>query len=272
MGTHLTSDPAATPVSPPLQGYPTQPLAASVPVYGMPQPTYAAPPPLPSPASVGLSPYPSPGQAVPQLPGPQAYHATTPEPTTTTPSPHMYSYSYSHSHSPSPLYSCTNASYPGPQYVPPPHPPGFSYPGPYYPPQPTYAFPDGPAPPRLAIYPPPLPPRSAPGLFAPGFGSDPRNAMPYPPPPKTLYTPPPLPAGRPRTSSSSMFSSSSARRWLDKTSQMLESKLDEVLQGPQGPPHRPAYGPPPGSHMPAPAPGHGGYRGGSWGGGSYRYA
>lgn len=211
----------------------------------------AAQEPRGAPAPASFPPHRSPQLAVPQPPGPEARAA-----------PHPFSHGPL---PPEPLYS-PNAPYPG-RWPLPPHRPAA---GPYHPAQPTYAASDGHAPHRPAARPPPLPPRSAPGPYASpltGFGSHPRNAVPYSPPPRTLYTPP-LPAARPRAA----FGGSSARRWLDKTNQMLETKLDEVLQGPT---HRPAYrpgaGPPGSSRGGPPAPGHGRRPGGSWGGGSYRY-
>lgn len=189
---------------------------------------------------------PSPARAVSRPWEPQAHHAPTLEPPS--PSPHTYGYGF---------YAPTVASYPGPR------PTGVPHPGPGYPSQPTYASPNGPP----APYAPPLPPRPSPAPFAPlptGFGSDPRSSVSFPPPPMN--------AGRPRASSSSVFGTSSARRWLDRTSQMLEAKLDEVLHpGPQPPPRRPVYGSYPASGRP-PVPGPGRYRGASWSGGSYRYA
>lgn len=75
-------------------------------------------------------------------------------------------------------------------------------------------------------------------------------------------------------SSTSLFSSGSAKKWFDKTSQVLENTLESVLQGPQGPSHRPAYAqgpPPPQGAYPngpqtrgLPPPGYG-YAPGQWG-------
>ncbi|EFY93022.1 hypothetical protein MAC_00805 [Metarhizium acridum CQMa 102] len=132
------------------------------------------------------------------------------------------------------------------------HPPYSPPPPSPYPPQPKYAASTGQQNPPLpgGKPPPPLPPRR-PNVSCGGFGGGPSNAANFPPPPKTHYNPmrppyPPRPLGS-GMSSTSLFSASSARKWLDKTSQVLESKLESVLQGPQGPAYRPAYmsGPPP---------------------------
>ncbi|PNY24373.1 uncharacterized protein TCAP_05686 [Tolypocladium capitatum] len=196
--------------------------------------------------------------------------------------------------SPPPPYSYGGVPPPGSQ--PPQHSPHHPPPGPYpslYPTQPIYAYgPEGGAPSPQGMHSaPPLPPRPAPGQFGPlpmGFGAGPAHAVAYPPPPKTMYAPgpypPPLP---PRTGSGGLFSSTSARKWLDKTSQVLESKLEGVLHGPPGPPHRPAHGPPPPRWPPGPPyqggppPPPGWHPGGQWGapggggpgqGGTQRYA
>lgn len=157
------------------------------------------------------------------------------------------------------------------------HPPYSPPPPSPYPPQPIYAAYTGQQNPPLpgGKPPPPLPPRR-PNVSYGGFGGGPSNAANFPPPPKTHYNPvpppyPPRPLGS-GTSSTSLFSASSARKWLDKTSQVLESKLESVLQGPQGPPYRPAYapGPPPQAYSHAPQtrgvpPGGYGYGPGPWG-------
>ncbi len=106
--------------------------------------------------------------------------------------------------------------------------------------------------PRLRPDAPPLPPRpprhTVPVL---GLSDGPHSNVSFPPPPKRHNATParyplPLPP-RPTTSSSSPFSSSkfmggsSAMRWIEKTNQAIEDRLDAVLQGPAGHPSRPAY-------------------------------
>lgn len=231
-----------TPVSP-MQGYHTPPLQAPSPAnssYHFPQPTYAS-----TPASTTTSPYQTQaGHAPPQPPRPQTHHAMS-GPTI---SPQFSPLS------PPPPYGYGGMPRPGSQ--PPQQSPYHSPPAPYpspYPTQPTYAYgPGSKGLPPPGMHPaPPLPPRPAPGQFGPppiGFGAGPANAAVYPPPPKTMYGPGPHPPPLPPRSggSGNLFSgTSSARKWLDKTSQVLESKLEAVLQGPPGPPQRPAYGPPP---------------------------
>ncbi|POR35352.1 hypothetical protein TPAR_04450 [Tolypocladium paradoxum] len=226
--------PGMAPVSP-MQGYSAPPLQAPSPAnssYHVPQPTYAS-----TPASTASSPYQTqPEHAPPPPPPPQTHHAMS-DPTIPPQTSPL---------SPPPPFSYGGMPRPGsqpPQHSP-HHPPPAPYPSPY-PTQPTYGYgPEGKALPAQGMHSaPPLPPRLAPGQFGPfpmGFGAGPANAVAYPPPPKTMYTPgphpPPLP---PRSGSGNLF------KWLGKTSQVLESKLEAVLQGPPGPPHRPAYGPPP---------------------------
>ncbi|KAG6014039.1 hypothetical protein E4U54_005918 [Claviceps lovelessii] len=113
--------------------------------------------------------------------------------------------------------------------------------------------------------PPPLPPRRPHASPYGGFGAGPANAASYPPPPKINYIPqaPPAHPPRPLLGSSTLthagnllFSASSAKKWLDKTSHVLESRLDAVLLGPASasasapapaPTSRPAHrSPPPG--------------------------
>jgi hypothetical protein len=104
------------------------------------------------------------------------------------------------------------------------------------------------------LAPPPLPPRPASahsyggpphGPHGPppvGFSSVPPVA--YPPPPKTHYVPgpggpkPPSSGGLPPSHSyqgrpnagGKIFGSSVAKKWLDKTNQMVESKVEEILR------------------------------------------
>ncbi|KAJ6443916.1 myosin class II heavy chain (MHC) [Purpureocillium lavendulum] len=219
--------PGMTPISP-LQGYPP-PMHSPSPVnstYSVPQQTYT-----PTTASPVPSPYQTyvPAAATPQPQRPPVHQAMS--------DPNM-----------PPQYN--------PQSPPPPYPYGSPGPGsqpaqyqqPYPPPSPAngglppspYA-PHPPYNPADIKHPPPLPPRPMPG-----------PAVAYPPPPKTMYpprpqylNPPPLPPRNGSGGSGSLFSSAS--KWLDKTSQVLETKLEAVLQGPQGPPNRPAYAgvPPP---------------------------
>ncbi|KAK7420643.1 hypothetical protein QQX98_002638 [Neonectria punicea] len=95
---------------------------------------------------------------------------------------------------------------------------------------------------------PPLPPRPmhpneqahgtygpAPGSFGSPAGYNPAN---YPPPPKTYYNPPP-PALPARPSTGKLFTSANAKKWFDKTNQVLESKLAPMLQGPIDSRYRP---------------------------------
>ncbi|TWU74379.1 hypothetical protein ED733_001607 [Metarhizium rileyi] len=146
-----------------------------------------------------------------------------------------------------------------------------------HPPQPIYETQMGQPKPPLpgGKPPPPLPPRR-PNVLHGGFGGGLSNVGNFPPPPKTHYNPlhPPRPVGG-GTSSASLFSASSARKWFDKTSQVLESKLESVLQGPSGPAYRPAYmtvpppqGYPPGQQTRGMSPAGYGRDPGPWGPGS----
>ncbi|KAK2594567.1 hypothetical protein QQS21_007739 [Conoideocrella luteorostrata] len=127
------------------------------------------------------------------------------------------------------------------------HPPYSPPPPSPYPTQPVYAsttMSNPPFPPSGKL-PPPLPPRRQQIPYG-GFGAGPSTTAAYPPPPKTCYNPapppyPPRPGSSSMSSGGSLFSASSAKKWFDKTSQVLESKLEAVLQGPPGPAYRPAY-------------------------------
>ncbi|KAH7316511.1 hypothetical protein B0I35DRAFT_479345 [Stachybotrys elegans] len=136
-------------------------------------------------------------------------------------------------------------SYPPPP--PPPYPPmpnsSYAPPQPQRPQYPTHP-PYGQPQPAPGQYPtgyqaPPLPPRpfTAHNSQAPlpsGFSSAVPNTVHFPPPPKTHYVPPPAQPGVGRTSSGKLFSSSSAKKWLDRTGQVLESGLAPMLQGREG--------------------------------------
>jgi hypothetical protein len=115
---------------------------------------------------------------------------------------------------------------PQPSYNPSqPYPPQQQYAAPYhpqYPPQPQY----------VASYQPPLPPRptTATASSTPvGFGQGVPNVANFPRPPKTQYAPPSHASQKP-SSTMKLFSGSSAKRWLDKTNQVLENALAPVLQ------------------------------------------
>ncbi|KAK9443164.1 hypothetical protein VB005_04233 [Metarhizium brunneum] len=217
------------------------------------------PPAYPCPGPEGLDSWPTTPQGQQQQQQQQHYPAYSPPPP---------SYPYP-GQGGRPDSQPTPQSQQHPPYSPPPPSP--------YPPQPIYAANTGQQNPPLpgGKPPPPLPPRR-PNVSYGGFGGGPSNAANFPPPPKTHYNPvpppyPPRPLGS-GTSSTSLFSASSARKWLDKTSQVLESKLESVLQGPQGPPYRPAYapGPPPQAYSHGPQtkgvpPGGYGYGPGPWG-------
>lgn len=244
--------------APLVQPSPTPPVMT--PVSPMPPYRYTPSPHIPSPASPYIiqqptyAPSPSPQSPYAR---PQVQHANT-DPSQPVYTPSIY---------PGPGVGTRPDSQPPqyPSYLPPPPSP--------YPSQPTYASPQSPPLPS-GKPPPPLPPRRPNAQYG-GFGGGPANATSFPPPPKTHYSPmpmPPRPQGGGGMSSTSLFSSSSAKKWLDKTSQVLESKLESVLQGPQGPAHRPAYtGPPPQAYPAGPPggmpPGYG-YAPGPWGQGS----
>lgn len=96
--------------------------------------------------------------------------------------------------------------------------------------------------------PPPLPPRPSTAHAYPsvGLSTNPVNSMAYPPPPKTHYVAqPPAVAGPSHPPSSQrpaggkLFGSTVAKKWLDKTSQVLENKVEEILQSHPDPRFRP---------------------------------
>ncbi|KAG5970581.1 hypothetical protein E4U55_001576 [Claviceps digitariae] len=98
--------------------------------------------------------------------------------------------------------------------------------------------------------PPPLPPRRPRPPYD-GFGAGPANPASYPPPPKTNYNPhaPPALPPRPALGSSTLpnpagllLSTSSAKKWLDKTSHVLESTFEAVVQGPAARGYSPGQG------------------------------
>lgn len=110
---------------------------------------------------------------------------------------------------------------------------------------------------HAALSPPPLPPRPSFATHTPVPEEFHGASSPsYPPPPKktnyqawtgprphALSTSPQRPHNNmyQRAGSNKLFGSSSAKKWLDKTNQVLEDTIDAVIQGPAGPPNRPAY-------------------------------
>jgi len=132
-------------------------------------------------------------------------------------------------------------------------------------PQPTHTTPHRPSPPVSHVSygsatpqplsgsslhpPPPLPPRPSssggPSRPVPGFSGQPVSAA-YPAPPKKQYTPqhPPPPGGysRPSTAGTSKLFGGSAKKWLDKTNKLVESKVGEILQNHPDPKYRPQPG------------------------------
>ncbi|KAI9163330.1 hypothetical protein HJFPF1_04936 [Paramyrothecium foliicola] len=190
------------------------------------QPVLAPPPPPPFPSAV-------------QPPRPQIHHVST-DPLSPT---------YLHPQSPPPPYIYdvhrTNSQPVPAAHVPPIYPPPQSplSPTAYSPiPQsPYYAHSPHDSPqsqyPQQQYLPngqlPPLPPRPVsahPMTVTTGFGPGIPSTASFPPPPKTQYVPPPQIPPRPSMSTMKLFSGSSAKKWLDKTNQVLESKLVPMLQ------------------------------------------
>ncbi|QPH18513.1 hypothetical protein C2857_003575 [Epichloe festucae Fl1] len=199
-------------------------------------------------------------EASPWPPWPSPASSDTAHPPTWTPSPH----SPPQPNYPGPQAQYANSSaayYPfpnesRPDSQPETNPAGHQHQCPPYsrpplasphPTQPVYATNNTPPNPPFSPGkpPPPLPPRRPQAQHHGGFGGGPVDAAAYPRPPKTHHNPmPPAHPPRPGPSSltsGSLFSASSAKKWFDKTSQVLESKLEAVLQGPSGPAYRPAY-------------------------------
>lgn len=159
-------------------------------------------------------------------------------------------------------------------HQPPPH--GLPPVQPSFPPQPTYTPPltnqtpaqhpsyNSHAPDYPRFEPPPLPPRPStshssrpppPPPRPQGFGSGPQGSVNFPPPPKANYAaPPPMPP-RPQPTgyssyqghyagndSNSLFKSSSAKKWIDKTERLVEQTFGDILQPQVDQHYRPNHG------------------------------
>ncbi|KOS22554.1 hypothetical protein ESCO_002372 [Escovopsis weberi] len=276
MRSGISPDPLApehTPASDHGHAVPVTPLSS---VQGMPGPAgyYAPTPPA--------QPYETPHMHPMPTPSPQPLVQGPAQPPPPQQQQHLMQYQPGPvpGQSPPPAYLYYNSMAPGAQPLSAAAPPPAQY---YYPPQPQPQPQPGwppqpypyPAQPAFAAtrddFVPALPPRPHPvtvfaGQPAPSWtgGHGPPGGM-YAAPPPMAYAPqpyehgppqPPRPLAPPNPSSSSssplppssspskkLFSTATARRWLDKTSALLENKLDSVLQGSTGqwPPPQPVY-------------------------------